>query len=445
MSNDQNTQFSQLLDTLGLKIPQLYMPCTAVDLYRWAVIACDQHTTDAAFWEETKSVVGDSHSTYHMILPEIYLEQEDETSITKRISQINHYMTQADEKHLVCPLADGCMLIDRKTPYHDSRIGLVIAVDLEQYDFKSGTSQLIRASEGTVLERIPPRAAVRRDALFELPHVQLLFDDPDHAVLGPLFTHLKQTGSTPYYKTRLMQKGGHVTGWFLESSNGYLQQALKKLADLESLSSHHLLFAVGDGNHSLATAKAHWDSIRDKVSADHPARYALVEIINIHDKGLDFEPIHRIIFDFPADELLAEARQYFKSALTVSDKQNKTLTIPESQPGQSSFTLVSQDAVYPLHVSVDNQTIPADTVQTWLDHLIKSRNIKIDYVHGLDAVDKLTALGHSGLLLPELSKHDFFPVLAAKGVLPRKTFSMGAASEKRYYLEARKIRLAVVL
>ncbi len=430
------------LGDLGLLIPELYMPCEDIELYRWAVVACDQHTTDREFWKETASIIGDAPSTFHMILPEIYLEKPDALSVDERISRINAYMRKAESDHLVWRLPQGCMLINRETPLHSSRLGLVIAVDLEHYDYTPGTDKLIRASEGTVMDRIPPRAAIRKEALFELPHVQLLFDDAEHTVLTPLYEYLRQTNKVPCYQTTLMQNGGHITGWFLDADNGYLQQALQQLSNLQSLISHHLLFAVGDGNHSLATAKAHWETIKAQARPDHPARYALVEIMNIHDQGLEFEPIHRIIFDTHAEDLLQTARTTLGSTFINAEKLSGAhLTVPEIKEDYHTYILADKHAAWEMKLQADGQPLAADTLQTWLDQMIISRpSFRIDYVHGIKAIKKLIDAGHTGILLPGLRKRDFFPTLASKGVLPRKTFSIGAAFEKRYYLESRKIR-----
>lgn len=426
---------------LGLHIPQICMPRTDIDLSRWAVVACDQHTTDPAFWRETEKLVGREASALHMILPEVYLEQPGETPVPERIEKINQYMRQAEQSGLLRTFPSGCMLVDRMTPDHTSRKGLVIAIDLEQYDFTPGNKKLVRASEGTVVERIPPRMAVRRDAIYELPHVQLLFDDPTHQVLEPLAKSIKSSKINPDYEAALMQNGGYIKGWFVEQSSPLLSQLLLALSSLSTFNKHHLLFAVGDGNHSLATAKAHWESIRDRVDANHPARFALVEIINIHDSGLEFEPIHRIIFDVEPVDLLTSAKAFFAGQKLVIDEiLQQQLRIPDCSVNQNCFQLFSKGKSWILTLNNPSHFLSAGSVQNWLDHLAETERIRLDYVHGLDAVNHLSQDGNVGLILPALSKNDFFPTIVREGVLPRKTFSMGAPYEKRYYIEARKIR-----
>lgn len=217
----------------ALHLPNLVLPDESIDLRRWAVIACDQHTTDPAYWQQVEQVVEDAPSSYHMILPEIYLEQPDDLPVSHRISRINRYMETISGEQKLRTLPPGWMLIDRTTAWHSHRLGLVIAIDLEHYDFTPGSSALIRASEGTVVERIPPRLAVRRDALYELPHVQLLFDDPGHTVIEPVYDALKH--NQPFYETDLMLGGGHIRGWHVTADQALTRQMLTALGGLDRL------------------------------------------------------------------------------------------------------------------------------------------------------------------------------------------------------------------
>lgn len=418
----------------GLQCPEIIVPSAGINLYKWAVIACDQHTTDYSYWQKAADEVGDNPSTLHLILPEIYLEQ-DAFPVEKQIRQINRNMRHYLESGILHKLEPGCIVVDRSTPLHPSRKGLIIAIDLDEYDFQPGNSKLIRATEGTVLERIPPRVAIRQDALLELPHVQLLFDDPEHKVIDPLWSALTGRDSEPLYATSLMQDGGAVRGWFCPAADPFLNRALQALFELETRRNHGLLFVVGDGNHSLATAKSHWEAIKDRVPANHPARYALVEAINIHDPGLEFEPIHRIVFTGEHERLTDAARAHFADMgyhlQTGSD-------MPQPAGNDFSFTY-SHETCY-FSATQENPHLAAGAVQEWLDQIIRQEKLKIDYVHGVQTVADLVSRGNLGILLPAMAKEDFFPSIIKDGILPRKTFSMGSAFEKRYYMECRLIR-----
>ncbi|MDD2579147.1 MAG: DUF1015 domain-containing protein [Eubacteriales bacterium] len=425
----------------ALHLPNLVLPDESIDLRRWAVIACDQHTTDPAYWQQVEQVVEDAPSSYHMILPEIYLEQPDDLPVSHRISRINRYMETISGEQKLRTLPPGWMLIDRTTAWHSHRLGLVIAIDLEHYDFTPGSSALIRASEGTVVERIPPRLAVRSDALYELPHVQLLFDDPGHTVIEPVYDALKH--NQPFYETDLMLGGGHIRGWHVTADQALTRQMLTALGGLDRLHRDGLLFAVGDGNHSLATAKAHWDEIKDQVADDHPARFALVELINIYDDGIEFEPIHRVISGLDIHQLADSARRFFAQQ-QVRIQPLRTLSgelaLPACPAGENRMTLVGQTAGYDLRLLAPQSALSTASAQAWLDHLLTEETVQIDYVHGLDAISRLARQGQCGIVLPDMSKQSFFDSIVQDGVLPRKTFSIGAAAEKRYYIEGRRIR-----
>jgi hypothetical protein len=425
-----SAELSSRADSLGIRIPSLLVPAQGIDLYRWAVVACDQYTAQPEYWKETERIVGDAPSTLHLVLPEIYLEQPGELPVAGRIARINQTMAEYLQNGVLTELPPGCMLVDRATPFHPSRKGLLLAIDLERYDFQPGNRQLTRATEGTVLERIPPRQAIRRDALLELPHVQLLIDDPHQTVIEPLAAAFAT--ADPLYATPLMQGGGFVRGWPVPADRPELLCALTALSQLESLRQYGLLFAVGDGNHSLATAKAHWESIRATVGPDHPARYALAEVINIHDPGLAFEPIHRVVFNLDAEALLEHARLYFaRAAAAHTAGAEQTAVVPVLSGGHQTS----------LEIRCDASELLAGTVQAMLDDLIARRpHVRLDYIHGEEVVRELTGQGAVGLLLPALDKATFFSRIARDGILPRKTFSMGEACEKRYYFESRRIR-----
>ena len=419
----------------GLLIPRILLPAPQIDLYRWSVIACDQHTANLEYWQKTAQIVAGSPSTLHLVLPEYYLEHPDELPLTARITAINKTMARYLADGLLRELEPGCVLVDRRTPEHASRLGLVVAVDLEHYDSTPGNRQLIRATEGTVIERIPPRAQIRRDAALELPHIQLLIDDPARQVIEPLFQAVRTAGQAPCYETGFMQGGGSVRGWFFPAADPALGRALQALAELPRVIENNLMLAVGDGNHSLATAKAHWDRVREQAGPDHPARYALAEVINLHDDGLAFEPIHRTLDGIGLDDFLGLAGAWFigQGVRVVTEPeaaQDWPLSIPVLASGQACRLVFTHP----------RDSLAAALLQPFLDDLSGTHGVRVDYIHGLDEVRRLAGQGQLGLVLPALDKADFFPTIARDGILPRKTFSMGDAHEKRYYMECRRIR-----
>jgi hypothetical protein len=421
----------------GAIIPRILFPAESVDLYRWAVIACDQHTARPAYWQETARIVGDAPSALNLILPEYYLEHPDDVPVERRIEAINTTMRQYLDQGLLRVLDPGCILINRQTPEHTGRIGLILAIDLDCYDFTPGNKNLIRATEGTVIERIPPRVAIRRDAPLELPHVQVLIDDPQRLVIEPLFRSVQAKGLDPLYETALMQGGGSVSGWFIPSGTPQLVRSIEALQTLDSYIKYGLMMAVGDGNHSLATAKAHWEKNRSQLPADHPSRYALVEVINLHDSGLSFEPIHRAVAGISLDLFVQEARCWFKDQAVsfappdgACSHGDTAVVIPVLSRGQNLDMTFTGPGI----------SLPVALLQPFLDNLILKTPARVDYIHGSSEIRRLADAGQISLLLPAMDKHDLFPYIARDGVLPRKTFSMGEAHEKRYYMECRSIR-----
>lgn len=421
-----------------IAIPEIYLPRAGTDLMRWAVIACDQHTSDAAYWEETARFVGKAPSTLLLILPEYYLEHPDQISVSERIATINRTMCRYLEEGILATPGPGCMAICRSTPRHPVRKGLILAIDLEAYDFTPGKHNLIRATEGTVLERIPPRMAIRRDAVLELPHVQLLIDDPRFSVIDPLLAGLQALYPEPLYRTGLMQQGGAVEGWFVPASSPLLAAALTALANLDSLCREGLMMVVGDGNHSLATAKTHWEHIRDQSEPDHPARFALVEVVNLHDPGLEFEPIHRVVsgidtpvfFAMLGKHFAGQAGQILPADQAAGCDQACGLAIP----------ILTREGRYLLRIDHPDRLPAVAAIQEFLDSLVRQTSARIDYIHGEAALENLVRKGDIGLVLPVMDKSQLFPGIVRDGLLPRKTFSMGDANEKRYYFECRKIR-----
>ncbi len=391
------------------------------DWEKWSVVACDQYTSEPEYWEKAEAVVGDAPSTLRLTLPEIYLESED---APERIAKIGGAM-QAYAPEMET-LENSFVYVERTLSDGRIRRGIVGMVDLEAYNYEKGAKSPIRATEGTVIERIPPRLKVREGATMELPHIMILIDDRKKTVIEPLAA---EKGKKLYDFT-LMLDGGHVAGWQISGETAEkVQTAIGNLAaDFTARTGEEnpFVFAMGDGNHSLATAKAYYENIKKTLgeaeAATHPARYALAEIVNLHDEALIFEPIHRVVFGVEPEKLLADFEIFCKE----NEGDNAPQEIPYYYAGGQG-TLRIEKPVSPLSVG---------TLQKFLDE----KGVKTDYIHGADVTKRLgKEPGNMGFLLPPMDKNALFDTVEADGVLPRKTFSMGEANEKRFYLEARKI------
>ncbi|MBQ7378108.1 MAG: DUF1015 domain-containing protein [Clostridia bacterium] len=399
------------------------------EAYLWATVACDQFTSEPEYWEAAERKVGKEPSTLRMILPEVYLDQQEQ-----RIPQINAAM----DEYLVEVLKEhkNCMIYVRRQQSDSTiRQGLMGLIDLEEYDYHKGAQTLIRATEGTVLERIPPRVRVRRGASLELPHVMLLIDDPEHTVM-PLAHSLCE--QEPAYAFRLMLGGGEICGFFIPGERTEsIAQALDALVTEEQMQARYgkeglapLLFAVGDGNHSLATAKACYEELKQKLgeeALEHPARYALCEVVNLHDPSLHFEPIYRVMFGADPDDVLAEFRAYAAS-LQGSAATQSVLCVCGAREEQ-------------ITVEHPEKQLTVGTVQDFADiYLAAHPEVRIDYIHGEKALRTLASSDDAiGFLFDGMHKSELFKTVIFEGALPKKTFSMGHAKDKRYYLEARKI------
>lgn len=395
------------------------------EMEKWAVIACDQFTSQPEYWAKVKASVGDAISSLDLILPEVELEQLSDA----RIAEINSAMADYLARDVFAVYENAYVYVERTLLNGTIRRGIVGAVDLEEYDYSSGATSNIRATEKTVVERIPPRKRIRENAPIELPHVLLLCDDGEKRLIESIAGN---KNSLPMlYDFELMEKGGHITGWLVQGEaadlfdralDEYAASAPERYRDLDGTP---LLFAVGDGNHSLATAKACYEALKASTSddlSDHPARYALVELGNIHDDSLEFEPIHRIIKHTDPDVLLKAI--------------DETLGV-----GDCPIEWVSGGKKGTLMLPLRSGELPVGVLQAFLDDYLKDHAGTIDYIHGDDTVRELASDDDSiGFLLPAMEKSDLFRGIVAGGVLPRKTFSMGHAEEKRYYLEARKIK-----
>ncbi len=398
-----------------------------VDGEKWAVIACDQFTSEGEYWNEVTRFVGNCPSALNLVLPEIYLEDGRNSRIEKINSDMKKYLDNILESH-----DDSMIYLERVDSQGKLRLGIIGKIDLDSYDYSKCATSLIRATEGTVLERIPPRVEVRKNAEIELPHVMLLIDDIEKTVIEPLAT--KKGDFKVAYSFELMLGGGKVDAYFVdEKTISDIQSALARLAGDEE---NPLLFAVGDGNHSLATAKAHYESLKEKLGEEaknHPARYALVEVTNIHDTSLEFEPIYRAIFGADNEALFNELSSYAKDC--ERDENNK---IYPMQKVTCIFDGKEEDIIF----AHGSHTLTVGTLQTFLDNYIKVHpECKIDYIHGVDSLYSVTKSENAiGFLFDGMEKRDLFPAVKRDGALPRKTFSMGLARDKRYYIESRKIK-----
>lgn len=413
---------------LGFAVPDILIPQEGTDLKKWAVIACDQYTSEPEYWENVSKEAGDAPSTLNLVLPEVYLNTDEEKKKLESIAKTaNEYLNEG----ILRSLGTGFILTDRATELHPSRRGLMAAIDLEGYSFEPGNKNICRATEGTVLSRIPPRVRIRANSPLELPHIMILIDDPKGLTIEKAFDMAEKEGLKPLYDTDLMLGSGHIKGTFIPDGSPIAESIVEGLSTLKSENADGLLFLVGDGNHSLASAKAHWENIRENLSDEekknHPARYALAEIVNIHDKGLDFEPIHRVVFNISGEDFIAKAKEYFK---------DNGIEINGSDDGKQTFVVVTEDAE-DVKVSLANppHTLAVGSVQMMIDSL----GLECDYIHGEDSVRKLATKGNTGILVPAIGKDTFFGTVEKEGVFPRKTFSMGEAFEKRFYLEAKKI------
>ena len=409
---------------------QLLLPAPNVDPTAWACVACDQYTSQPEYWQNVDLQVGDKPSTLRMILPECYLDQAD-----ARIPHIHAAMRQYLDSGVVYPaVANGFILTERSTG-QGARVGLVALLDLECYDYKKGSVSPVRATEETIEARIPPRLRVRKGAAMELSHVLMLMDDPAASVIEPL--HDRRDTLQKLYDFPLMQSGGHLTGYAVtdESDIAAIYAALDGLAARMG-GQHPLLFAVGDGNHSLATAKAMWEELKPTLTPDetvsHPARFAMVELENIHDDALTFEPIHRVLFGMDGDELMTELSAF-------AAKQGTPLNIGD---GVEEIVCVYEGKEVSIDLTTgDPSQLAVAALQRLLDSwLTLHPELKLDYVHGSQAARELAQKQDAvAFLLPKPDKAALFPTVIAQGALPRKTFSMGEANEKRYYMECRKL------
>ena len=445
------------IEEFGVFVPKVLLPAN-VDLEKWSVIACDQYTQDLNYWKNVEKIVGDNPSTLNLILPEVYLNSPDKAD---RIQQIRKSMCDYLQNDIFATEKEAFIYLERKTNFGRTRKGLVALIDLETYEWKPFSKANIRATEATIVERIPPRMEIRRGAPLELPHIMLLVNDKNDVLVGG---NKPADSKAPVYSGKLNSNGGEITGWTLETSSEIekITQALNKIAEENTCDDNStFLFAVGDGNHSLATAKAVWDERKaellknnadDQQIAKDNVRFALVEIVNIYDDGLTFEPIHRVIFNIDNEALI----EFLQKKLNGNVREIKNAKELEENVKKSwanfGFAYIDKtnQQKYIL-LETDIKELAVSRLQPEIDEFLKnavsqnsddknSAKPEIDYIHGSEEVLKLGEKPSSvGILLPPIAKDSFFETINERGPLPRKSFSMGEADEKRFYLECRKL------
>lgn len=415
----------------AFKSADILLPKNA-DMEKWAVVACDQYTSEPEYWADVEKITEGEKSAFNLILPEVYLE---DTDVDDRIEKIHENMSEYLESDTFDEFKDALVYIERIQSDGKMRAGIIGALDLEKYDYRRGSDSQVRATEATVVERIPPRLKVRDGAKIELPHIMILIDDRDKSIIEPL--EQSKDKMRKLYDFSLMKNGGAISGYLLdEELKAQVFAQLDKLADLDAFNAKYgldeksaLVYAMGDGNHSLATAKEYYEKLKrenpDNDISNHPARYALVEIVNLHSPALEFEAIHRIVTGIDREKLLAQLTAELD--LTEAESEQKIQVVQDGQ---------SKD----MYVHAPSSKLTVGSLQNFLDKYLADNGGKIDYIHGIDVINKLSKSEDAiGFVLPDMGKEELFPTVICDGALPRKTFSMGHAEDKRFYVEARKI------
>ena len=455
------------LEDFGMKVPEILLPAN-VDLSKWSVIACDQYTQDLDYWKKAEACAAGSPSTLNLILPEVYLNSPDKSERIAKIRQtMKEYLgTSVPEpvegpSTVFAPPFNGFVYIERKTAFGRMRRGLVAQIDLETYEWKPFSKANIRATEATIVDRIPPRKEIRKGAPLELPHIMLLVNDKDDLLIGGAQRITAGAGREPLYKGDLMCNGGSITGWGLYSDSDIasVTDALNKIADANTAADGStFLFAVGDGNHSLATAKAVWDEYKAELIAggagevelaENPVRFALIEVVNIYDKGLTFEPIHRVIFNIAAGALIKSLADALGGTVSEVAGQSELESAVRASSADFGFDYIDEGGAQKfVLLRTPIKELAVSRLQPEIDKFLKevgagtagSAAPEIDYIHGTEEVLGLGKKpGAVGILLPPIAKDSFFETINGRGPLPRKSFSMGEADEKRFYLECRRL------
>ncbi|MBQ4290293.1 MAG: DUF1015 domain-containing protein [Clostridia bacterium] len=414
---------------------EILLPTPDCSLTKWSVIACDQYTSSPEYWSRVESLVGDSPSALRIVLPEIYLNSED---VGQRIQNINRTMKNYSET-VLRTVPPSYLYIERTLPDGSVRKGILGMLDLESYSFDPAAHAPVRATEGTVLSRIPVRVQIRRDAPLELPHVMLLADDKEGSLFHTAESCAKDRG-TLLYSFDLMMNAGSLKGWSLASRD--CESLMQEFAHYSEHAPRDpagfpMVFAVGDGNHSLAAAKTCYEEQKQNLGADalhHPSRYALAELVNLYDSSLSFEPIFRCVFGTDREELTGSfLASYPGSSVSGMD--------PVPSDGTHVFRCISREGEWTACVPNPGHSLPVGTLQSFLDRYLESHpGAAVDYIHGEAEVRKICRERDAvGFLFEGMDKSDLFPAVLTDGPLPRKTFSMGEADDKRFYLECRKI------
>lgn len=420
-----------------MKIPfkrgNILLPKNA-DMTKWSVVACDQYTSEPEYWADVEKIVGENPSTLKLTLPEIYLEEEN---VQERINNINENMKTLMDENFFNEYKDSMIYLQRTQKDGKIREGLMGIVDLEGYNYEVGSQTPIRATEKTVIERIPPRVKIRENATLELPHIMILIDDDKKDIIESLKTKVNENNVV--YDFDLMKEGGHIKGYLLNNdAMDEIDKKLELLADKETFENKYnvkdkgvLLFAMGDGNHSLATAKACYENLKKTMSEEeylnNPARYALVELVNLHSDALEFEAINRVVFDTNPENLIKKLKEYY---------------IINKEGNGEKFEIITKDKDEIWYIENPKSNISVGSIQIFLDEYLKENAGKIDYIHGEEVTKELTRKNDNnvGFIFDAMPKSELFKTVILDGSLPRKTFSMGHSYDKRYYLEARKIK-----
>ncbi len=405
----------------------------AQDMHRWSVVACDQFSSQKEYWESLERLTEGVPSTLHLMLPEAYLDECDQFEEAEKINKrMDAYLASG-----VFEETENCYIyVERCLASGAVRRGLMGVLDLEGYDYSANSVSPIRATEGTVEDRLPPRVRVREGASIEMPHIMVFIDDASDSVLGRLEkmkSHLPKL-----YDFSLNAGGGAICGYKVSGENAAdTEKAIDALSDGESLRKRYgdkspAIFAMGDGNHSLATAKKCWEKIKERLSEEeketHPARFSLVEIVNIHDAAISFEPIHKVIFETDPENFISEGEKWWAEQSKVSDKSHSISLIAGAQEK---------------HIDVSGLTIGEliGKAEEFCQEYMKRFGGRIDYIHNDDtAISMGKRSGCACILLPKMEKGELFPSIIESGSFPKKSFSIGHAEDKRYYLECRKIK-----
>lgn len=444
----KNTMF---FDNIALGVPRILLPNPEIDCSKWAVIACDQYVHDISYWEEVKSIVGNTPSTLDLIYPEVYLYDEHE----ERIARVHNNMKRFVTNGIFRDEIEGFLLVDRMLPSGKSRKGLVVTLDLEHYDSRSQSKTLIRTTEGTYPKNLEARFEVRGNASLESPHILVLIDDPKKEIIEPLFDE----GHPTIVDFELMMNGGHLKYHLIDNEKDIVRIAQKLAKRIESDYIHQkygvenetLLYAMGDGNHSFAAAQKAWKKIkstRNNRSAHHPARHAMVELINLHDDAIDIEPIHRLITrvdpKIACNTLVAllnasGARAHLEKVSSPDAQHQRTTAL--SSPSTHCLPYRAAGDLGILVIENPSQRTIPETMEAALDLFTRENTeAEVGFIHGEDVIDNLGNKSDAlGFYMPPISKNSVFESIVRYGAYPRKSISIGHADEKRYYMECRSL------